>query len=130
MLDQIHVSLECRTFSLMAQAHNGRCIDNHFMGLSEDAYEANVSLAHAVALCVLPKRANPMMLCGWENSNANLRLHPIMRLMERSEQEGGLDRLLVSLRLLYMYIGSEQEGGLYWPLGEVARVGRGTGQPC
>lgn len=75
-----------------------RYVDNHFMGTSHAAYEANVRLAHVAALCMLLRRDNPLMLLSLENPDAKFRLHPILRLIEAPEQEGGLGLLLVRER--------------------------------
>lgn len=73
-----------------------RYIDNHFMGTSHKAYEANVLLMHVTALCILLRRSNPLMLLGLENPIAKFKDHPIVKLMEAAEHAGGFGRVRVS----------------------------------
>ena len=107
VLDQLHIAFPCETFSNMAQSTNLRHLDNHFMGCTPECYEANVRLLHALALCLLLRHRNPQMVLTFENPEANLQFHPLMRLAERPEQLGGLSLGQIKVN----YCGLEVYGG-------------------
>jgi hypothetical protein len=62
VLDMAHVAVECTTFSFLAQDKHQRCVDNHFMGTSPEAYEANIRLFHLIAFLYVMRHLNPQFI--------------------------------------------------------------------
>jgi len=62
VLDQAHIAFECTTFSNMAASKHGRHVENHFMGISHEAYEANIRLFHLMAFLHVMRHLNPQFI--------------------------------------------------------------------
>jgi len=97
VIDALVIAFPCQTFTKMAKETNKRYIDNHFMGVSSKAYEANLFLMHTLGLCFTMRMRNPQMQILIENPEGGLAKHPLIRLAQRSEQAGGLGLTRVNL---------------------------------
>jgi hypothetical protein len=113
VFDAFHLGFDCSTFSRLAAINNERIINNHFMGKSTKAYTANASLAHSISLLFLLKQRNPLMIVTLENPAATMHQHPIIRLAEKPEREGGLG--LKRVQLCYCAFGNfPRKDTIFW----------------
>ena len=85
-----HFGFDCLSFTNLTAESNRRKRSNNFMGASQTAYRANTRLLHSVALSLILRARDPLMVISLENPKAALRFHPLISLFEREQRFGGL----------------------------------------
>ena len=114
-IDFLHASPDCSTFSSMAQGTHARSEENHFLGITPEAYEANLDVEYLLVDVIASALvSNPAMLFMIENPEGKMQHLPIVKdFLERQRDEGGLGATKIRLTYCKLERGPQKATNLW-----------------
>lgn len=89
--DYVHLSIDCRSFSMLAQSKHARRPENQFLGVTEESQDGNKYLSRAIDFIKSGLNENPHMIFTLESpATGKMKDHPFIPIVEAPRRDGGL----------------------------------------